>query len=95
MIVEECRNLTGRIAEKKQLRLQVDQLRRFQNVRSILSARAQRIAPLLEVCRTLRAAGIQDVRLGEAARTFAESLASLRASFLERPESIVEGRTVF
>ncbi|QDV37413.1 hypothetical protein [Tautonia plasticadhaerens] len=93
MIVDECRRLSERIAEKRRLRIHVEQLNRFQRARDLLAGHVSRLAPLVNVCRTLRAAGVGEIRLDSAEECRA-AIAELHAKYREGADSILDERTL-
>ncbi len=95
MILDQCRHLRSRIADKKQLRLNVDQLNRFQKVRDLFAQHLTRLAPLLAVLRTLRDAGLARIDLGEEAGRAATLVETARSAFGEKPESLIDERSFY
>ena len=94
MILDECKDLTDQIAKKRQLRIHVEQLKRYQKVRDLLATHADRLAPLVSVCQTLRDTSIGDVRLGDMPDRLLVSINDVRAKFQTVPESIIGDRSL-
>ncbi len=93
MILDQCRNVSEQIAEKKQLRLNVEQLKRFQKVRDQFAHQVSRFAPLLAVLRTLSAARLARIDMGQDARRLVAQVSAVRGQFRAKAESLIDERT--
>lgn len=93
MILDQCKELCTQIAEKKQMRLNVEQLKRFHKIRDLFTQQVNRLGPLLSVLRTLRSANLAYIDLSQDAKPLATKVVAIRDQFRAKPESIIDERT--
>jgi hypothetical protein len=93
VILDECRSLSERISEKKQLRVNVEQLKRFHKVRDLLAQHAVRLRDLMAVWRTLRTAGIGELRAAGEVANLLTAVVETREKFRAKAESLIDERT--
>jgi hypothetical protein len=93
MLIDDCRRLMGRIAEKERLRRHLEQLSKFEGVRTQLQQRAvARVVPLVSSWVAMREAGIDTVPHDAAARPLLAEVGTLLASFRADPEAALDPR---
>jgi hypothetical protein len=93
VILDECKQLEERIAAKKQLRLNVEQLKRFHKVRDLFALHAGRLLDVMAVWRTLREAGIVGLRSNTEVPRILASVREIREKFCAKAESLVDERS--
>ncbi len=93
MILDQCKDLSGQVAEKKQMRLNVEQLKRFHKVRDLFAHQVSRLNPLFSVLRTLRSANLAEIDLSQEAESLVQDLTSIRDQFRAKPESLIDERS--
>lgn len=94
MILDRCKALSARIAEKKTLEQSVTQIRKYRKVREAITQQKDLLTPLHKVSADLREAGVPT---GAAPASIAPTLAAVataRDKFLQSAESIID-TTVF
>jgi len=90
LIIERCEHLCERIAERKRLRQNEAQLKRFQQVRTLLTERAVQLAELVQIRRALRDAGIGSESVANEAIGLLGQVVGLRKRFTATPEALIE-----
>ncbi len=90
MILERCDTLRGRIETKKQVERNANEIARFKKVRDLLGQHAQHLAALVAVSEVLAEARITVRPLPSGSAAALAAVRTLKASFLERPDVVVE-----
>lgn len=93
MILDQCKELCTQIADKKQMRLSVEQLKRFHKIRDLFTQQVYRLRPLLSVLRTLCSAKLAKIDLSQDAKPLVAEAVAIRDRFRAKPESIIDERT--
>jgi hypothetical protein len=92
VIQDQCKDLCTQIAEKKQMRLNVEQLKRFHKIRDLFTQQVNRLGPLLSVLRTLCSAKLAQIDLSQDAKPLLMEVVAIRDRFRAKPESIIDER---
>jgi hypothetical protein len=90
MILQDCEQLTARIAEKERLRRHLDQLNKYQRVCEQLEQAAARLDPLICAWRALSESGIAEVKLGQAATLLRTEASDVLSLFRTDREAILD-----
>lgn len=89
-MIDLCRKVRTRIADRKQLRMNVEQLKRFQKVRDVFAQRVHRLEPLLAVLQVLRNAALVQGDFGADARRLVTLAESARTLLADRAEALID-----
>jgi hypothetical protein len=92
VILDRCKELTGCVAEKRRLRQNVDQLKRFQKVRDLVQRHATRLVDLVTVLRAFKETGVGTVTLSSQAKDSLLTVTGAREKFRTKTESLVEDK---
>jgi hypothetical protein len=90
MIVARCETLRSRIQTKKQVERSAKELARFKKVRDLLALHATRLASLVAASEILDAAGVAVRPLPAGAGGSLVTVRTLKESFAERPDIVVD-----
>jgi hypothetical protein len=90
VILDQCKELAGRVAEKRRLRQNVDQLKRFQKVRDMVQRHATRLKDLATVLSAFKETSVGAVPLPPPMRDSLLAVTSARGKFQTRAESLVD-----
>jgi hypothetical protein len=90
VILERCNTLRGRIETKNQVERNANEIARFKKVCDLLAQHAQRLAALVAVSEVLAEAQIAVRPLPSGSAAVLAAVRTLKASFRERPDVVVE-----